>query len=220
VPFPIINLGVAYGRTQPEAYDEQLAVVWDQKQELGTERFCAALQPRLEPLFPEMLVKARQAGFGDTSGGTFGGQDVEKILATYKANSLRFDRDYLGQSLEIIWPFKTATKTYAEFGTRSQRMALDVAHGEGGHRRATLLPQRASYNDPFKYVPNYEVTLRFGLRESLLCSACLGARSVCALQFIAFVHLVRGTGVVVIAGHAQTRQLLSRSRTRRARIPR
>jgi hypothetical protein len=102
VPLPIINLGVAYGRTQPEAYDEQLAVVWDQKQELGTERFCAALQPRLEPLFPEMMVKARQAGFGDTSGGTFGGQDVEKILATYKANSLRFDRDYLGQSLEII----------------------------------------------------------------------------------------------------------------------
>jgi hypothetical protein len=58
-----------------------------------------------------------------------------------------------------------------------------------------------SDNDPFKYIQDDKVTLRL-VGESLLRSSRLSACRIGAFAFLAFVHLVRGTRIIV--GHVRT----------------
>jgi hypothetical protein len=94
VPLPIIKLGEAYSNLPLHAkeFSVQFAVVWREKQQLGNETFCATMKSSLEPLFPDQLVKAKQAGFDDTPPPSLSPAAAEPIRGVTKIVKLLLHR--------------------------------------------------------------------------------------------------------------------------------
>jgi hypothetical protein len=70
----------------------------------------------MKKLLSITIVLATVAGAAHAA--DFGPNDIQRAIDTYRANELRFTRDFVGRSIEFTWVFRNASSRYFGSGYR------------------------------------------------------------------------------------------------------